>query len=270
MPRASWKGRTAGKQLAFKTFFPQKIEDTNFSQPFTLLCHASSNSAPYRVHEAIALTCFHTDNWVLLLKQHLQPLGYLGTMPRALFAGMFSVRFFQTMTRWREKSICPSHCSVWSAGRLCEESRFLHRANPIRLTVCASRFCCTRSWSGYQEMLEWIPANTREQEPKKGRKGTRTKATQGGYEGPVVTQFQIGRIENGLGESTASGTDAGTITYLRNLTFGPSSNTRSKMQTKPPRSKSGSKPSLVRPDRSHLTHGRDIIRGDLLSPYFYF
>lgn len=207
------------------------------------------------------------------MKQHLQPLGCLGTMPRALFGGMFSVRFFQTMMRWREKSICPSRCSVWSAGRLCEESRFLHRANPVWLTVCASRFCCTRSWSGYQEMLEWIPANTREQEPKKGRKGTRRKATQGGYEGPVVTQFQIGRIENGLGESTGSGTDAGTITYLRNVTFGPSSNTRSKMHRG---ANLASNPawSLLTGHTRDLTHGRDIIRGelrgDLLSPYFYF
>lgn len=125
-------------------------------------------------------------------------------------------------------------------------------------------------------MLEWIPANTRAQEPKKGRKGTRTKATQGGYEGPVVTQFQISGIENGLGESTASGTDAGTITYLRNVTFGPSSNTRSKMQTKPPRSESGSKPSLVRPDRSHPRpypreghHPRGVERGFTFTVFLF-
>lgn len=44
-----------------------------------------------------------------------------------------------------------------------------HRADPVWLTVCPSRFCHTGSWSGYQEMLELIPADTREQEPKNGR-----------------------------------------------------------------------------------------------------
>lgn len=97
---------TAGKQLALKTFFPQKIEDTNFLHPFALLCHATafccarkwkstSNSAEYWVHETIALTCFHTVNLVLLLKhllkQYLQPPGYLGTVPQALFGGIFLV-----------------------------------------------------------------------------------------------------------------------------------------------------------------------------------
>lgn len=44
-----------------------------------------------------------------------------------------------------------------------------HRADPVWLTVCPSRFCHTGSWSGYQEMLELIPADTTEREPKNGR-----------------------------------------------------------------------------------------------------
>lgn len=184
-------------QLAFKTFFPPS-EDRRHKlfAPF-YFCYVTLPPSAVaenenlhktllspRVHETIALMCFHTVSSVLFGEAPVEAAVPASRLPgcdaTSFIWGIFSVCFLRAMMRCREKSTGPSRCSVWSASRLCEESWFLQTSSISEWlrrpggSVCPSRFCYTRSWSGYQEMLESILAEAREQEPKTGREPGRS------------------------------------------------------------------------------------------------
>lgn len=86
-----------------------------------------------------------------------------------------------------------------------------HRADPVWLTVCPSRFCHTGSWSGYQEMLELIPADTREREPKYGRQPGQSRVCH-----PVSNWWKLG-----LRRSTDIWHGFWNNTWSKNGPFGP-------------------------------------------------